>query len=174
MEKADFEKMAQELDKMKSELLSLTGRLEALGGRAETIVKQNKRGMAVRDGDFSADFDALSGEMCGFSKKSSAFWQEAGTLLRGLTGAGIAPDSGLSARSFANRARAMNTAMEEFSSVFKYVKRQCAPLNRQEINWWPLEVCVADIEKASGRILFVSREISKLTDEAKRSRDEEI
>ncbi|MDD4004798.1 MAG: hypothetical protein PHW69_06295 [Elusimicrobiaceae bacterium] len=163
MEFADFETMSRELDKLKSEIFSLTGSLEALGSRAETIAKQQKRGLAVRDESFQSDFAKFTAAVKEYAQRSGAFWQAAGALGHRLSAAGLPDGSELAIRRFANRARAVNSAMEEFNSVFKFARRKFSP-NRAETDWWPLEVGVTDIEKTSGRILYIAREISKLAE----------
>lgn len=170
-EPVDFEAIAKELDKLKSEIFTLTGTLETLGSRAETIGKQQKRGLPVRDESFKADFEKLTADVKAYAEKSGAFWQAAGALGHKLSVGGLPEGSELAVRRFANKARAVNSAMEEFNSVFKFARRKF-PANRAEADWWPLEVSAADIDKTSGRILFVAREISKLAETRQRAGEE--
>jgi len=163
MEHSELESLLRELEKLKSEIFGLAGTLETLGDRAETIAKQQKRGLTVRDESFAADFAKFTETVKQYAEKSDSFWQAAGAMSHTLRASGLPDGSELAIRTFATRARAVNSALEEFRSVFQFARRKF-PSNRAEVDWWPLEVAVADIDKAGGRIIYIAREISKLAE----------
>jgi len=160
----DFSALAEQIEHMNSELLALTSELDAFAERAITITKQKKRGLPIKDTTFAGDFSLLCTKTGAFVSKSEDFWRSLNSVVRDGK---VPQDNSIAVRGVGAKARQINKAMEEFVSVFRYVQStaKSCPVT---LNMWTLETHASDLERISGKILFVTRELSKSVEQSAR------
>jgi hypothetical protein len=160
-----FEQFAGELEKLNGELSGLTSRLKALTDRAETVLRQSKRNMPVRDAAFEADFRAVGEELIGLTNRLEDFWKKAGDAVRHCPLKDSAEGSDMAIREFSSRAREANRLVSEFSATFSYIQSRCKGLTMR-LNWFVFDTNIEILAKLNPKILFAMREISKVVDES--------
>lgn len=162
-EKITFDTLAKKLDSMHDELKRFISTIENISIRGTKIIKQQKHSICVCDTDFDADFAHLTGKIKKFAVGFRNFWLDASNLRRKLKEKEIVEDNPMILKTFVTLAREINLTIEELESIFGYMRKNIKSSNLH-FDWWALEVAVADIMRLSGKILFVSREISRLAE----------
>jgi DNA repair ATPase RecN len=154
--------LSGELTKMHSELLGITGSLNGFVDRIDTIVKQIKRKIEVRDTKVDHDFKELSHRVKDFYDNLYDFWKKAQNILRAIQRSKKLQTAGnIRMRGLGSQSRALNSHIEEFNSVFRYVRAQGKNLPNR-LNWFMFETYCKDLSKVSGKILFVTTQLTKV------------
>jgi hypothetical protein len=163
LKRASFVSMVEKLDRMHGKLIKIISDMEDISSRGLKIVRSKRRPVAANDGDLEEDFKTLVARVKRFALKFKDFWSTAVTLQRKLKEAEVAQDSLMVLKNFVTHAREINLTIEEFESVFDYMRKNIKNYYPR-LGWWGLEVSVSDIMRFSGKILFVSREISRVAE----------
>ncbi len=130
--------------------------------RLELILSQDHKNIPVRDGAFAAQFSAFCTQLRKDLDGQLDYWQQIRSDFRS---AGPASGYGLhlAAKSFALRAKALSRACDEFTTAYDYFNRFYKNYTLAKLPVWLLTACCNDLNNLTGKILFLSRGISKKT-----------
>lgn len=128
--------------------------------RLELILSQDHKNIPVRDGAFATDFAGFCTQLRQRLDGQLDYWQQARSELRA---ANPAADYGLNlaAKSFALRSKALSRACDDFTTAYDYFNRFYKNYTLAKLPVWLLTACCNDLNNLTGKILFISREISK-------------
>ncbi len=131
--------------------------------RLELILSQDHKNMAVRDTAFAEEFSSFCTALRQETDAKMDYWQQARAQLRS------GPDKdgyelGLAAKSFVSRAKALSKATDEFTTAYDYFNRFYKNYTLAKLPVWLLTACCDDLNNLTGKILFLSRELTKKTE----------
>jgi len=158
-----FAKLSKQLAGYTTELDRFISSMEDIASRGLKIIRQKKHSAVCGDASFDSDFNKLLEKIKKFVGRFEEFYVTASNIQRKLKEKGCNDESTIILKTFVTKARELNLTVEELESVFNYVKSSIKKENLK-FNWWQLEVAVSDIVRLSGKVLFVSREISKFAE----------
>jgi hypothetical protein len=158
----NFKTLSRKLDNLTNRLDRLISVMEDFSSRGLKIIRQQKHSISSRDMKFDGDFNKFCSDSKKFAKDLGIFFTAAGLLQRKLKSEALQYDV-MTLKAFVTKARELNLTIEEFGSVFNYLKKNIKD-NKPQLKWWILEVASADIQHLSGKILFAAREISHIAE----------
>ena len=153
----NFAELSGELREINGALSALTARLKALGGRADSVSRQLKRGIAVRDLEFENDFRQFVEDFRELAEEAGDFWKAAApSALRKKS-----ETSG--ARGFSAQVKAASAAAAEFASALRYFNSLVKD-SALKLNCWELDALASDLSHSCGKAPLLARELSKTYD----------
>jgi hypothetical protein len=158
-----FAILAKKLDDMHDELNRFISNIEDITTEGVKIIKRKNYSTDIKKEEFKKNFKNLTKNLEQFASEFRNFWSEASNLQRKFKKKEIVEDNPLVLKTFVNRARELNLTIEELESIFNYMRKNIKT-PKMALDWWGTEVSLADIMRLSGKVLFVSREISKMSD----------
>ena len=132
--------------------------------RLELILSQDHKNIAVRDSAFVSDFAAFCTQLRQDTNSRLDYWQAARAQMRSGTdkeGYGLA----LAAKSFVSRAKTLSRACDDLSTAYAQFNRFYKNYTRAKLPVWLLTSCCDDLNNLTGKILFLSRELAKKTEQ---------
>ena len=125
--------------------------------RMELILSQDHRDITIRDVSFQADFTQFCHTLRSQVDSALDRWQ----MLREQVCQETQKPTSLQAKSFSLRAKAFSRASDELTSAMDAFHFFYKKYTLTKLPVWILTSCCDDINNLSGKILFLSREISK-------------
>ncbi|MBR3603670.1 MAG: hypothetical protein IKL48_03155 [Elusimicrobiaceae bacterium] len=161
-----LDNISQQTDSFRNLVLKETSSLRDFTRRLEQILSQDHKNIQVRDTAFSAEFSSFCTSLRKEFDQQLNFWQENRPLLRTCT---LKADYSLvlAAKSFSLRAKTLSRSADDFSTAYNNFNRFYKKYTLEKLPVWLLTSCCDDLNNLTGKILFLSREVSKKTGEAK-------
>ncbi len=157
-----LETITSQTDSFRNTMLKETATLRDFSRRLELILSQDHKNINVRDTSFAADFSAFCTSLRKDFDTQLVFWQEKRLLLRkAITQGGYALS--LAAKSFSLRAKTLSRAADDFATAYAEFNRFYKNYTLEKLPVWLLNSCCDDLNNLTGKILFISREITKKT-----------
>ena len=128
--------------------------------RLELILSQDHKKIAIRDTAFSADFTHFCTQLRKDTDQTVHYWQQIRQELRTQLHTGHKPSS-LQHKSFTLRAKALSRACDKFTYAYDTFNNRYQNYTLTKLPVWVLTACCEDINTWSGKILFLTRELSK-------------
>ena len=135
--------------------------------RLELILSQDRRKIPVRDTTFSADFTQFCTQLREQTDQTLQYWQQTRQQLR--QSLQKQKPTSLQAKSFTLRAKAFSRACDELTSAYDRFNEVYQNYTLTKLPVWILTACCDDINNWSGKILFLTREMTKHTLAQKRT-----
>lgn len=155
-----LKKMLEQAGAANDTLRQINEKLRLFYDRLETIAKQHKRRMPVRDTNFEQEFRAVVEDLKNFTNDCQDFWQQARSDYHASNKAKLIGDNRIAVKQITIAALAFTRQTDELFTVFKNLQTtgKEVPLR---LNWWILEYCCEDLFKTTNRILFMTRDMEK-------------
>ena len=152
-----FSTLETQTDQTRQLAVSSTRLLADFQKRLEQILSQDHREITIRDSAFQQDFTQFCQLLREQTDQMLSQWQTLREQARTLK---TAPTS-LQAKGFTMRAKTLSRAADELISTWDsfYVFYKKYTLTKLPV--WILTSCCDDVNNLSGKILFLSRELSK-------------
>ena len=160
-----LENSSEKLDSLRARTSVAAATLRDFTKRIELILSQDHKNISVRDTDFSDEFlvfcTHLRKEFDGYLD----FWQEARSSLRALK---LPKEyaSVLAAKSFSLKAKTLSRTTDDFTTAYDEFNRFYKKYTLAKLPVWILTSCCDDLNNLTGKILFLSRDLSKRTEGA--------
>lgn len=162
--KVDVKALSSQMDALKSEVSAMTNDLALMAKKLESAVSRYKKNAETEPlKEFSDILDAFVEKAKKFTDESLEFWKVVSAVQRYYMLKKIKDDNFEFLNQLGTKARGMKRAHEEFSSMVYHLRGLDKGLP-VKLKWWSLTIYTEDLDKISDRILFVSHELSKLTD----------
>lgn len=155
-----IKQMADEIEKSCTALRAINTKLHSYYGRLEVIYKQYRRKMPVKDTTFQEEFRSTMLELKAFSDSNNEFWQQTRFFIRQADKPKLVEESRIGVKQLKINANAFNRQTDELYTIFKNIQRLAKEVPLR-LNWWLLETSCGELEKISGRILFLIRDMEK-------------
>ena len=161
-----FESASAKLEEMETVLNSAAARLQGFPARLRAVSAQVKRNISVRDADLEGDFNATAKELYDFASASEEFWAATRETVRGYSKKDLAENHAFEIKSFNVKARMLTRSIEDVASRFAEILRAANGAGLK-LNLWMLEAASLNLDKLAGKILFMSRSLSKILEAEK-------
>ena len=158
-----------QMDGLRTDMLQTARSLDDFSRRLELILSQDHKNIAIRDIGFAGDFSAFCASLRQTLNSRLDYWQQAHTQLRDPID-GSDYDLALAVKGFVNRAKTLSRAEDELSTSYARFNRFYRNYTLAKLPVWLLTSCCNDLDNITGKILFLSRELSKKTESTKRGK----
>lgn len=160
-----LQQIIQQCDLLRSDFMTATQALRDFERRLEQINQQLHKGIEVRDVAFPTEFNDFCATLRQKIDNREIFWSEARQNVRVSKPADWNEDLALSAKSLASRAKTLSRACDEFTTAYDVFCKDYKHFTAAKLNVWLLTSCQTDMNNLTGKILFLSREIIKRTEQ---------
>ena len=131
--------------------------------RLELILSQDYKKIPIRDAAFGAEFATFCAQLRQQLDQLLCQWQTFRSDLRQAPYKELTPTS-LQAKSFSLRAKDLSRACDDFTTAYDQFSKFYKKYTLSKLPVWVLTSCCEDLNNITGKILFLSREISKKTE----------
>ncbi len=131
--------------------------------RLELILSQDHKNIPIRDESFSSEFATFCAQLRQQLDQILGTWHTLRTNLRLPSYKELVPTS-LQAKSFSLRAKELSRACDDFTTAYGQFHKFYKKYTLSKLPVWVLTSCCDDLNNITGKILFLSREISKKAD----------
>lgn len=136
--------------------------------RLEQILTQDHRKIAIRDDAFAADFAQFATQLRKDTDGILDYWQHVREYTHSAEFKTLEPSS-LQAKGFVLRAKTISRACDDFTTAYDGFNFFYKNYTLAKLPVWILTACCDDINNLTGKILFLSREITRKTETHRRS-----
>lgn len=150
----------EEIDVSTENLKSCGAKMKLFYDRLEDIAKQYKKRSAVKDESFEEEFRALVIALRSQTDESEEFWRTARTYIRALDKKEAVGANRILIKQINISARNFSRVTDEFCAFLRVFQSLSGEITLR-LNWWMLESCLEDLQKISGWILFLERDLEK-------------
>ena len=158
-----LENASEKLDSLRTLSSLSAATLRNFTKRLELILSQDHKHISVRDTDFSDEFTVFCTQLRKDFDTHLDFWQQARSDLRTAK----FPNEYacmLAVKSFSLKAKTLSRSADDFTTAYDEFNRFYKKYTLAKLPVWILTSCSDDLNNLTGKILFLSRELSKKTE----------
>ena len=155
-----FETLPSSADQLHTCISQATQQVRDFIRRLELILSQNHKNIPIRDKSFAEDFTTFCTTLRQQVDQFLNDWQPLREQVRRQLSAKEYPSS-LQAKSFAMRVKTISRSDDEFTTVYDSFVGLYKSYTLSKLPMWILTSCCEDLNHLVGKILFLSREITK-------------
>ena len=155
-----FEEISQQADSLRTQTVSAAQSLRDFSRRLELILSQDHKNIAIRDTDFPTEFASFSMQLRTQTDQALQTLQDFRSALRDTKQYPQGPSS-LQAKGFSLRAKTLSRACDDFTTAYDRFNFLYKNYTLAKLPVWVLTACCEDLNNLAGKILFLSREVSK-------------
>ena len=164
-----FDNAGKTLEDLRGVLSAGAAQMQVFATRLETAHAQIKKNIQVRDESLEADFNKAAKTLFDFSNTADENWLKIRETLRTFRRKDLAENYGLEIKGLNIRARSAARGIDELATAFGYLYPRLKE-STLRLNVWLLENATLNFDKLASKILFTTRELSKLTETYGKSR----
>ena len=158
-----FDQLAEQTETARSRMALYAQQLRDFTRRLELILSQDHKQIPIRDTAFGADFTQFCTQLRSYMDQLVDIWQHLREQARMSAFQKITPNS-LQAKNFSLRAKSLSRCCDDFTTAYDEFNRFYKNYTLAKLPVWVLTTCCDDLNNITGKILFLSREISKKTE----------
>lgn len=155
-----FDQLATQADAARGMLAIQTQQLRDFTRRLELILSQDHKQIQIRDTAFGADFTQFCAQLRSHMDQLLDTWQHLRDQSRITPYKELVPSS-LQAKNFSLRAKTLSRSCDDFTTAYDQFNRFYKNYTLAKLPVWILTACCDDLNNITGKILFLSREITK-------------
>ena len=158
-----FEQLPPATDSLRNLVSRAAQNLRDHTRRLELILSQDHKQIPIRDTAFGTDFAQFCTQLRQDTDREMAAWQQLRETLR-APNSSLPKPSSLQAKSFSLRAKTLSRAEDDLTTSYDEFARFYKKYTLTKLPVWVLMSCCEDINNLVGKILFLSREVTKKAD----------
>ena len=158
-----FAQLSQEAEHLHTLTGQAARQLRDLSRRLELILSQIHKNIPIRDSAFTEDFTAFCAELRRQTDHALTQWTQLREQSRQQFTQKNYP-SVLQAKGFALHAKTLSRTCDDFTTAYDAFSALYKNYTLSKLPVWILNTCCEDINHLAGKILFLSREMSKYSD----------
>jgi len=162
-----FDETSKKLDGMETALNAASMKLQSYSVRLEDAAAAVRKNIPLRDATLTDEFNASAKELYDLSNESEEFWAATRDKLRAIPKKELAENFSFDVKSLNIKTRILTRSIEDISTRFGEILG-AARDSGLKLNVWQLETASLNLDKLVSKILFMSRELSKNLEEAKK------
>ncbi|MBR3631656.1 MAG: hypothetical protein IKN49_01095 [Elusimicrobiaceae bacterium] len=155
-----FDQLATQADAARGMLAIQTQQLRDFTRRLELILSQDHKQIQIRDTAFGTDFTQFCTQLRSHMDQLVDTWQHLRGQCRISPYKELVPNS-LQAKNFSLRAKNLSRCCDDFTTAYDQFNRFYKNYTLAKLPVWMLTACCDDLNNITGKILFLSREITK-------------
>lgn len=155
-----LKQMLKQVETSADKIKLITNSFRVFYGRLEDIAVCHKRRQPVTDISFEKEFRSAVDDLKKFTDDAEEFWQNARKDYYGNNKAEAIRENRVVVKQITIAAMDFTRRGDELFTLYKNMQEtgKEVPLR---LNWWVLEYCCETIQKTTGRILFMTRDMEK-------------
>jgi len=161
-----FDETTKKLDGMETALNAAGMKLQSYAVRLEDAAAQARKNAPSRDVTLKEEFNAAAKELYDFSNEGEEFWAGVRETLRSMPKKDLAENS-FEIKALNIKTRILTRSIEDIAARFGEIFR-AARDSGLNLNVWQLETASLNLDKLASKILFMSRELSKNLEAARK------